>query len=740
TIGTISDDNLTLAPNGTGNLILSSDFNTSVLVGNATTPAPLSISGGIGGNAALVVDQLNSGNIFAASASGTTVATLDSSGNYAIEGELSDLSGNTLSINDNLAVSGTSITLAAGGSIAPASAGSLTLGSGAATAITISTDGTGDSEFVLPGQSVSASEILSNTITATQLNATITFSDADFIDLSGVLHDDSAAQGIRLPVATAAPTDLTGQGGGFLAFNDTADTVMYWNGANWVTVAAGSGSSKFTEEATIIYPNNYGTKDFAIGGNTLAAVFSADVSSNTVRIGDGSGVIGSGDGTIALYANDDDTGSLTYNTSDQFQFAGGDVLISQDLLVPGLSTFGSSTQGEGLVTITGGNGSNAALVVNQANNGDILSASASGTTRFRVQNTGELVIADNNSTFFTTLDPATLTSDRTLTLPNESGTICIQGSTSCGFALGTNYFQLNNNLLSPINSTYDFAIGGTATSSAQFAVAGIASGAPVATLSATTNNNGLVLNAAASSLQSLRNNTLTLGGNTTGNIVLDAGSGLITLLDNTTINGNLAVTGTSITLAAGGSIAPSTAGAITLGSGTTTAINLTTDGTGDAEVVLPTGSISGTEVLDDTITLTTDTNGNYVATITAGNGISGSVSTEGSTPTIALSNLTADWDQQGGFDIVLNNASSELRILESSGGAFYGTLDVGDLSGDAIYTFSGASGTVWTSGNDGSGSGLDADLFDSLNSTQFLRSDTSDSFTSGVLSIATGTT
>ena len=41
--------------------------------------------------------------------------------------------------------------------------------------------------------------------------------------------------------------------------------------------------------------------------------------------------------------------------------------------------------------------------------------------------------------------------------------------------------------------------------------------------------------------------------------------------------------------------------------------------------------------------------------------------------------------------------------------------------------------TVWTSGNDGSGSGLDADLLDGINSGSFLRSDANDSF-SGTLS------
>jgi hypothetical protein len=96
----------------------------------------------------------------------------------------------------------------------------------------------------------------------------------------------------------------------------------------------------------------------------------------------------------------------------------------------------------------------------------------------------------------------------------------------------------------------------------------------------------------------------------------------------------------------------------------------------------------------DTVTLSTDTTGNYVATITAGSGISGSSSTEGGTPTIALGALTADWSQTGAFDITLNNASSELNILESAGATFYGTFDVTDLTTNRSYVFPDSGGTV----------------------------------------------
>ena len=58
--------------------------------------------------------------------------------------------------------------------------------------------------------------------------------------------------------------------------------------------------------------------------------------------------------------------------------------------------------------------------------------------------------------------------------------------------------------------------------------------------------------------------------------------------------------------------------------------------------------------------------------------------------------------------------------------------------GSHVYasTSSGAyNNKIWTDGNDGSGSGLDADLLDGVDSGSFLRSDASDTFTSGQLDI-----
>ena len=128
-----------------------------------------------------------------------------------------------------------------------------------------------------------------------------------------------------------------------------------------------------------------------------------------------------------------------------------------------------------------------------------------------------------------------------------------------------------------------------------------------------------------------------------------------------------------------------------------------TIGAGDVEEITVSGDIaqSGSTftIQANSVALTTDTTGNYVATITNGSGISGSSSAEGGTPTIALGDLTADWTQAGAYDFVLNNASSELKILESIGATYYSIFDVGDLSADQTFSFN-VGGVVYTSGND----------------------------------------
>lgn len=82
------------------------------------------------------------------------------------------------------------------------------------------------------------------------------------------------------------------------------------------------------------------------------------------------------------------------------------------------------------------------------------------------------------------------------------------------------------------------------------------------------------------------------------------------------------------------------------------------------------------------------------------------------------------------------SVNGDLRIAGATGG-FYGILDMGNLSINTTYVFNGPNGIVMTSGNDGIGSGFDADLLDGQSSDAFAaasHSHPAEQISSGILS------
>ena len=245
---------------------------------------------------------------------------------------------------------------------------------------------------------------------------------------------------------------------------------IYRVGGNDILDSAGVTRITLGDTTTLTNSTTVLSGTSALTASSLSSIDAAAI------LGIDSTTLNLGNGTDALI------GTLTNANLTLTPNGTGDIVLTSDSDT-GVS-IGSISNTPAPLSVSGGIGGNASLIVNQLNSGDILSASSSGVTRFRVANTGEVVIGDNGSNFFVTLDPTTtnLTANRTQYLPDENGTLCLQGSLSCGFALGTNYWQLNSNLVSPINSTYDFGVGGDSTTSAQFAITGVATDTPVATL------------------------------------------------------------------------------------------------------------------------------------------------------------------------------------------------------------------------------------------------------------------
>ncbi len=390
---------------------------------------------------------------------------------------------------------------------------------------------------------------------------------------------------------------------------------------------------------------------------------------------------------------------------------------------------------------------------------------------------GELQVV--NSGFAAVIRPQNLSADQTFTLPDVSGTLCID-SNNCGYASLAQVEQIENlvgQIVVPVVPEATRLNGQAGSLSLQGAAnrISVTTGNGVITITTpqdiATGSSPTFANLLLTSNFSV-NGTVTLGVNCSGNLnggsLTTNGTGQIICSDDdggggggvstpggtsgfipvftaaqtianslisqalgtVSISGSLSVSAdisanslalaTDLPVTSGGTGASSfITNGVLLGSGSG-AISATA-APGAGQLLL--GNVGGvpvfvamsgdiaitsagvTTIQPNSVALGVDTTGNYVASLVAGNGISVGAAGEGSTPTIALTALTSDWSQTGAFDIVLNNASSELRVLESSGGIYFGSLDVGDLSADRTYTLPDASGTICLSTGNCAGAG-----------------------------------
>ncbi|MDE2590945.1 MAG: S-layer family protein, partial [Patescibacteria group bacterium] len=172
--------------------------------------------------------------------------------------------------------------------------------------------------------------------------------------------------------------------------------------------------------------------------------------------------------------------------------------------------------GQGVIQATGTNGvltSGAIDLASSSYVSGILGISNGGTGTNSTPTNGQLLIG--NGTGYTV---ANLSAGFGITITNGTGTITI------GSNQGTNWFTENAGLIYPTNSTLDFALGGTSTSSSKFAVINVNSGTPTASISANNGNNSTYLSGNGT-LGTTNFQNLTLGGTTTGSIFLNGLNG-----------------------------------------------------------------------------------------------------------------------------------------------------------------------------------------------------------------------
>ena len=208
----------------------------------------------------------------------------------------------------------------------------------------------------------------------------------------------------------------------------------------------------------------------------------------------------------------------------------------------------------------------AAMIVNQVQAQDILTASASGVTKLTLTNTGNLVLGASSYLNF-----GTTSGTSGYGLRDNSGAIEIKSSGG-DWSTISSVWQRNAGAVSPTNITDDLLIGATATSSAKFQIFGL-------TGSATASGNLTFSSAATIATTGMQ--SLTLGDANTGNIVTSkniSATGTLTGLTGLTVAsgtialpaseiGNTELANSSLTVTAGTGLTGG--GAVSLGSAIT---------------------------------------------------------------------------------------------------------------------------------------------------------------------------
>jgi site-specific recombinase XerD len=383
------------------------------------------------------------------------------------------------------------------------------------------------------------------------------------------------------------------------------------------------------------------------------------------------------------------------NTTGDIKFMPGNLTSSLYLASSGNVGVGTISP-LGILNVNGGYGSNAALIVNQLNSGELFTASASGATKFTISNSGAIT-----SQAYLNAGGILYTSTSGLIGQTGIGTSvqCLIGGTtptwsSCSQA-SSNFWQELTGALSPVTSSDDLLLGGSSTASAKFAFTGLMGSQTQASLSGSlvvTPDNGYGGSASISgnltlgsygltgAIQTTNNQLLTIGGNTTGDITLSPNNGssgrinlnaptintnatTLALFNTTATTLNLAGAATTVNMGAPTGSA-SLSATLTLGGSTNSTIN---PGNG----TLNFGYKSGANTWATAMTILDNTGSIGIATITptAALDVAGTASVGG---VLKFRSGTAQVQATADQNLILGGDTTGLITLKGFNGAIGG--------------------------------------------------------------------
>jgi fibronectin-binding autotransporter adhesin len=377
-----------------------------------------------------------------------TITVPDATGTLAVSA-----SGNiALSAAGNLTFTG-QLPIANGGTNSNTAAGARTnLGAAASGANTDITSLNPGSALTIggTGQSLTLQGSGATTLTATNAGFTTTVGFAS--PTANVTYNFATATAGTYNICTTAG-NCTGTGGGVTTTGGTSGKLAVFTGAQTI------GDSGITDNGTTV--NIQGTGGLDIGTSSIAGILDLeDGAGKHTRIQSASGLAANLTYTLPATAGANGTclsttggGVLTFATCLSGSGAGGGVTDING--TSGSITIASvlnQTTVSGTTTISIGTVQDIATTSSPTFAG-LSVTSTSGITLGTGSNLGKAIFRDGSSAFNVTLQAATISgSSKTITIPNATGTICLQNDSSCGFQVAGSYQPAGSYAASGANS------------------------------------------------------------------------------------------------------------------------------------------------------------------------------------------------------------------------------------------------------------------------------------------------
>lgn len=382
---------------------------------------------------------------------------------------------------------------------------------------------------------------------------------------------------LRLGNFTSLPSAI---GAGSLVFNTSDSKVYVWDGSAWVAVGSG-GSSAFdaitsgTNTSAAMVVGSGASLSFSGTGTITASSLSCTDCLDFTEFKDAMTLDAATNiATAGLTLSTSGTGALNFASTGQVTFAGNvDATNGLDVTTANLTVGGANfsvDQSNGNVTMAGDVAVNGGDITTTQTTFNLINTTATtlniggaataielGTTTGTTSVNNNLTVDGNTTLGNATSDTITFTgrvnsniipsADITYDLGStllkwnnvyafaftqNGNAVCDVSGAGCPASSGTNFWQLNSLVLSPVITSYDVAVGGTGTSSAKFQAFGLEKAADatsrIAKINSTLITTGTLFEATSSAITS--GNIIKLG--TGGDAATFSGNGLYMDFDN----------------------------------------------------------------------------------------------------------------------------------------------------------------------------------------------------------------